>query len=377
MGVYRRIKDGIPYGPWIVKFPYRRDPKTGRVLYTTCVAHYRRDAFAILNHKKAEWRRRVHLGIETSKDHTVWQLVDWYLDLPGTRRLRTYCKIRQHCRRLKAYFGHLKARDIKPSNVEEYQQKRISEISNRGSCYKAATVNRECEVLKRIFNLAMREDLVEKNPCWKVTRLPEDNARDRVLSYEELKRLVAELPHHAADIVTVGYHTGMRFGEIVGLTRDRVNLREGYLDLTAKDTKTREPRRIYFNDEVREVLNRARKTRGLRHSHVFMYKGEPIKSIKVALASALERAGIEDFRFHDLRHTFVTNMRRAGVPETVIMKITGHKTRSMFARYDTIEPSDCKEAMRKLEELLAGEAEGCSNSAVVTKEGSREDLPTP
>jgi integrase len=378
VGVYRRKKDGKYHGPWIVKFPHKKDAEAGRIIYTTCVGgHYRKEAEAVFQQKMTEWRKKIHLGVEAKKDYTVRELIDWYLDLPGTPRLRTYSKIQQHCRRLKAHFGHLNAREIKPSMIEQFQQKRLAEVSSRGARFKPASVNREIEVFKRIYNLAIREDLVEKNPCWKVARLPEDNARDRVLSDEELESLLAQLPPHAADLVILGYYTGMRFGEIVGLTWERVNLREGYLDLTARDTKTREPRRVYFSNEVRDVLTRARKVRGLIHAHVFTYKERPIKSIKVALASALKKTGIEDFRFHDLRHTFVTNMRRAGNRQTVIMKLTGHKTLSMFARYDTIEPSDAREAMRRLDALLGSKAGHCCNIAANAEKGLRENPPTP
>jgi site-specific recombinase XerD len=108
----------------------------------------------------------------------------------------------------------MKANEIKPSMIEAYQHKRLSTISCRGTPFKPASVNRELEVMRRIFNLAVREEMVERNPCWKVTRLSEKNARDRVLSAEELKSLIAHLPQHAADIVTVAYCTGMRAGEL-------------------------------------------------------------------------------------------------------------------------------------------------------------------
>ena len=179
--------------------------------------------------------------------------------------------------------------------------------------------------------------MVTKNPCWKVPRLSERNARDRVLSKEELGRLLQELPKHAADIVSVGYHTGMRSGEIFGLTWDRVNMKEGYFNLTAKHTKTGEARRVYFGEEVRTILDRLSKVRHLSHPFVFTYKGSPVKSIKYALGRALGRAGIRDFRFHDLRHTYVSNARKAGVDRTVIMKLTGHKTLAMYTRYNSVD----------------------------------------
>jgi len=144
-----------------------------------------------------------------------------------------------------------------------------------------------------------------------------------VLSKEELGKLLKELPQHAADIVTVAYYTGMRAGEIFNLTWDRVNMKDGCFTLTPKDTK-------------------------------ITYRGNPVRSIKSCLTRGLERAGIEDFRFHDLRHTFVSNARKAGVDRTVIMKLTGHKTLSIFTRYNTVDQADAREAVNRLDDFLAG-----------------------
>jgi integrase len=91
---------------------------------------------------------------------------------------------------------------------------------------------------------------------------------------------------------------------------------------------------------------------GLGHNRVFTYKGRPIMGIRTAFLKACRRTGIEDFRFHDLRHTFNTNMRKAGVDQSVIMKLTGHKTAAMFHRYNTVDTADAKEAYRKLEGFL-------------------------
>ena len=85
---------------------------------------------------------------------------------------------------------------------------------------------------------------------------------------------------NAADIVKMGYFTGMRVGEIAGLTWDRVNLIEGYINLRPESTKTREPRRVYLVTQALEVLERVRKVRGLAHRYVFTYRGKPIKDIR-------------------------------------------------------------------------------------------------
>ena len=157
---------------------------------------------------------------------------------------------------------------------------------------------------------------------------------------------------HAAEIVRMGYYTGMRFGEITGLTWDRVNMAEGYVSLRPEDTKTSKPRKVYLLPQAVEVLERVRKVRGLSHRHVFTYKGRPVKQIKTTLKTALQKTGIDDFRLHDLRHTFNTNMQRAGVRNTVIMDMTGHKTLSMFLRYTSVDQRDSKEAVSKLSSYL-------------------------
>jgi integrase len=217
--------------------------------------------------------------------------------------------------------------------------------------------------MKRIFNLAMREEMVTMNPCWKVTRLSEKNSRDRVLSLDEFEKLVKALPQHAADIVTIAYYTGMRAGEIFGLTWDRVNMKEGYINLTPQDTKTGEARHVYFNMAVRNILERIGKVRPISHRFVFTYHGNPVKSIKYSLTEALKKTGIQNFRFHDLRHTYVSNARKAGVDKTVIMKLTGQKTLSMFTRYNTVDQADAREAMQRLDSYFSRKDE--STAAIV------------
>jgi integrase len=122
-----------------------------------------------------------------------------------------------------------------------------------------------------------------------------------------------------------------------------------------EDTKTSEPRVVFLCDRAYDILKVAGNVRSLAHNRVFTYRGKPIKKIKKAFTSACRKAGLVNFRFHDLRHTFNTNMRKAGVDHSVIMKLTGHKTPSMFQRYNTVDVDDAKLAYRRLEELLSQE----------------------
>jgi len=128
---------------------------------------------------------------------------------------------------------------------------------------------------------------------------------------------------------------------------------EGCLKLDADHTKTREPRRVYFGREVKEILERLARVRHISPKFVFTYKGSPVKSIKTALGTALEKAKIKDFRLHDLRHTFVTNARKAGVDRTVIMKLTGPRTLSMFTRYNSVDQADPRQALKLIRRTSA------------------------
>jgi len=146
---------------------------------------------------------------------------------------------------------------------------------------------------------------------------------------------------HLKPILLLAYHTGMRKGEILNLKWEQVDLEDGWINLKPEQTKTHEARRIPLHPNVIENLKKITQ----EEEHVFLYKGKPIKEIKKGFKNALKRAGIKDFRFHDLRHTFVTNMRKAGKQDRSIMKITGHKTMSVFLRYDTVDDEDLKKVV--------------------------------
>ena len=186
----------------------------------------------------------------------------------------------------------------------------------------------------------------------KVERLlkKDSNARDRILTHEEFTLLCEHSARHIREILTMGYYTGMRRGEILNLTWDKVDIKTRFINLEAADTKDKEKRSIPICDELQKMLTNV--TRHINDPHVFLFRGKPVSDIRKALVNACEKADIiygrnikEGFTFHDLRHTFNTNMRKAGVPESVIMAITGHSTPEMFDRYNTVDQEDTRNAV--------------------------------
>jgi integrase len=122
--------------------------------------------------------------------------------------------------------------------------------------------------------------------CWEVAMPKEDNRRDRILTAEEFERLVEALPKHILPLVDLGCYTGMRQGEILQLTREKVNMQEGFINLEAKGTKTSGPRRVYFDDLLWNIFRKQNMVRNLRTDCVFTYGGRPIKDIQDGFKNA-------------------------------------------------------------------------------------------
>jgi integrase len=203
-------------------------------------------------------------------------------------------------------------------------------------------VNRELTTFKTIFNKAIRNEKAERNPAQTVKQLKENNARDRILSPDEYARLLAHCPAHLKPIVKLAYHTAMRRGEILNLTWGQLDLKEGFIKLAPEDTKTNEGRLVPLNVEIIEMFKAM--PRGLPMTPVFIYQGHSLGEIKRSFGTACKQAGIEDFTFHDLRHTAINNWRLQGHDYFRIMAASGHKTMNVFKRYNTVD----KEELRAL-----------------------------
>lgn len=293
MSIYQKYKDaqGRKTGPWFIKYPIGRDPLTGEIKYKIeKVGHQKKLAERAYQKKMVGWAEKKYLDNKEESTLTFSQLVQWFLELPVVRQNKTIRHIERNCRILETTFGPMLIKEIKAAMVEKYQHQRLEEHTRLGKPRAASSVNREITVLKRMFNLAVREELIDKNPCWKVRMLPENNARDRILSSRELQQLIDNLPRHAALIVHCAYLTGMSAGEIFNLTWDKVDLKCRAIKLSAEDTKTSESRIIYLDDEVLGILNEAGRVRGLGHNYVFTYKGRPIASIKTCFRRACRAA---------------------------------------------------------------------------------------
>jgi len=181
------------------------------------------------------------------------------------------------------------------------------------------------------------------------------NPRKGFFEYNEYQEVSAQLPDFYRGPVTFAYHTGWRQGEVLALQWSNVDLHENTVTLDVGTTKNEEGRVLYMTEELKTLLQsqwEQRKASGKLLPYVFPNESRTNRIVKTRFnrswQSACERAGCPNKLYHDLRRTAVRNMVRAGIPERVAMMISGHKTRSIFDRYNIVDDKDLKQAAEKI-----------------------------
>ena len=228
------------------------------------------------------------------------------------------------------------------------QRRTITGVSN-------AEINRELTALKRMFNLAIQAGKLIQKPH--IPLLKEHNVRVGFFERDQFLAMLAHLPEPVRPAATFAYLTGWRIdSEVLPLEWRQVDFGAGEVRLDPGKTKNGEGRTFPMTRELREVLEQQR---AITENHqrqfkvvcprVFHRSGRPIKSFRVAFRSACVEAGCPGRVLHDFRRTAVRNLVRAGIPERVAMQMTGHKTRSVFERYNIVSAGDLREAARRLD----------------------------
>lgn len=284
---------------------------------------------------------------------------DLYRDyeINGKRSVASVELSRSH---LKKCFALSRAVDISTDKVRAY----ISRRQNEGASN--ASINRELAALKRMFTLTVQAGKLNSSPY--IPSLREDNARQGFLDHGGFIALREKLPDYLKDPIEFLYLSGWRVSEMRALEWRDADLEGRVIRLRPEISKNKDGRLLPLSGELLEIIERASEQRRPDCPFVFHLDGQPIGDFRKTWYRACCNAGLgimevqEDKRKkyvgtipHDLRRTSVRNMIRAGVPERVAMELSGHKTRSIFDRYNIVSESDLAQAQEKLQAHLQGQ----------------------
>jgi len=324
----------------------------GKILFESSGSNKLKVAESLLHKRKAEIDAGKQPEIIKIKNYSFKELALEYIK--WAERQRAFRQKRLVVNQLVDEFGHYPLRRFDTRMIEQYQTERLQKGNKPG------TVNRHVSILKHMMTKATDWNMVEDDTLRRIRRvklLEENNARLRYLSKEECQTLINSCDSHLKPIVIMALNTGMRKGEILSLKWDNVDMKHGFILLDI--TKNGERRELPINGTLRTTLEElyrgtAQRPRRLDVPFVFYdgRTGDRYFNVQRSFDSACRRAAINNFHFHDLRHTFASQLVMAGVDLTTIKELLGHKTLTMTLRYAHLAPSHKVKAVDILDNTI-------------------------
>lgn len=261
-------------------------------------------------------------------------------------KLRSLRSLKLSIKHLKDRFALERAIDITTDKIKKYVADRQREKAANGS------INRELSALKRMFKLTVESGRIRFAP-----HIPmlENNARQGFVDHGVFLTLRDRLPEYLKDPITFLYLSGWRLGEMKALEWRDVDLPGKIVRLRPAISKNKDGRLLPLSGELLEIVESAYADRRLDCPYVFHLDGEQVGDFKRSWATACKKAGVGKVLVHDLRRTAVRNMVRAGIPDRIAMALSGHKTRSVFDRYDIVSEADLAQATERLQAHLVAQ----------------------
>jgi integrase len=343
MSLYKR-KDS---SQWWVKLTVN-----GRRIQKSTGTDDRKAAQEYHDRLKAELWEQTRLGV---KPGYLWQdaVVRW---LSETEHKASRVDDLSHLRWLDKHLSGLLLNEINKDKLDSIVKAKLATNARN------STVNRMLAVVRSILRRASLEwDWLEKSP--KVRLLPEPNRRIRWLTKEEAERLLSELPEHLKAMVRFSLETGLRQANVTGLQWSQIDLVRRCAWIHPDQAKARRAISVPLSKTAIVVL---REQLGKHETFVFSYHGKPIVQVNTkAWHKALDRSGIENFRWHDLRHTWASWHAQAGTPMPILQELGGWESPEMVQRYAHLSG-----------EHLAGYVDRLADLRVIKSELSGYDLAT-
>lgn len=283
---------------------------------------------------------------------TFNELADKYVENFKTQK--SFAGFKSHViRELRKIFGDRRLSQITYFDLESWRNQRRGACTRSGKPRADASVNRDLAILGHMLSKATEWGLLESSPFkkGKSLRFKENNHRLRFLKEAEIAPLLGACTHHLRPIVETALLSGMRRGELLSLKWEQI--RNGFIYLT--ETKSGKPRQIPINDRLQKVFKEVRRGNQLKSPYVFCdSRGKRFYEVKRSYASACRRAGIEDFRFHDQRHTFASHLVMKGAGLKAVQELLGHADLKMTMRYAHLSQEHLKDSVNLLNDLSCG-----------------------
>ncbi|MCS7196726.1 MAG: site-specific integrase [Aquificaceae bacterium] len=265
---------------------------------------------------------------------------------------------------LKNFFGHMPVHRISTFTIEQYKRYRLET-----SKAKPVSIDKELVVLRAIFKKAKELELYTGD----IPQIPFFKAKSRevvrFLTPQEARKLLEVSPEHLRRIILFALNTGCRAGEILSLKWGQVDFKGGVIHVEAAHTKSKRKHTIIMNSEVKALLERIReeqREKGIDHGYVFTNSlGLPYgyQGYKRAFKTALKKAGIENFRFHDLRHTFASWIALQTKDIYLVQKLLNHQSVETTKRYAHLTQEYVQNSLEQITALLRQESEDSIQSA--------------
>ncbi len=328
------------------------DPKGKRVM--KCFP-LKKDAEAYLGKvlaAKKEGRYQDVFDVKRETQITFNELTDRYEENFATQNFFKSFKL-YALRTFRQAFGDMQLSEITYLDLETFRNRRKATPTMKGTPRADATVNREMATLKHMMGKAVDWGLMEASPFKKGKKLlfRENNCRLRFLTETEIEALLNACVPHLKPIVEAAIHTGMRRGEILSLKWEQI--RNGLIYLTK--TKSGKARQIPINDRLGQLLKELRQRNQLKSQYVFCGPDwKRLYWVSTSFNTACKKVGLEDFRFHDLRHTFASQLVMKGASLKAVQELLGHADLKMTMRYAHLTQEHLRDSVNLLNSLSNG-----------------------